>query len=105
MATLDLRKHATGACFGCGQTVGGTALAVWAVTEPGEIAALLCDVCHADRSVCEALSSHLLARPDLARMQIEWETDDPAAPLAFAPATKANILARLAARQTFMFIP
>ncbi len=102
MTTLDLRTTSDAHCFGCGRVVDGTALAVWAATG-GPVLAVLCRDCQADPAVCEALAGHLIAQGDPARARIYWETDDLAIPLAFEPATKAAILERLIAGDSFSF--
>jgi len=102
MTTLDLRRTSDAHCFGCGRVVDGTALEVWAATG-GPVLAVLCQDCRADATVREALAGHLITQDLPARARICWVTDDPAIPLPCAPTTKAAILERLIAGDSFSF--
>ncbi len=102
MTTLDLRTTSDAHCFGCGRVVDGTAVEVWAATG-GPVLAVLCQDCQADATVREALAGHVIAQGDPARARIYWGTDDPAIPPACEPTTKAAILERLIAGDSFSF--
>ncbi len=102
MDTLDRRIDRATVCFGCGQVVDGAALEVWAATG-GPVLAVLCEDCRADPAVREALVAHLLAHGDPGRACIVWADGDHPTRVVSAPITKAAILARLVAGESFSF--